>query len=234
LILAFATMAAVILAGINFSKEGQYPVPDDGVWWMEAGTGIYAQRVVPGGAADKAGIKPGDQLISVSERSLPNVAALQRQLSRTGIWSSPIYQLDRNGVKIDVPVILTEADKSLNQGMRLIALIYLGIGLYVLLRRWTAPKSTHFYIFCLVSFISYSFRYIGKFNSFDWMIYWSNIAAGVLQPALFLHFALIFPDKKKFLQGKAWLSSLVYVPGALLLAFQITAVTRLAATQSLI
>src|SRR5437764_9834944 len=151
LILAFATMATVLLAGINFSKERQYPVPDDGGWWMEAGTGIYAQRVVPGGAADKAGIKPGDQLISVSERSLPNVAALQRQLSRTGIWSSPIYQLDRHGVKIDVPVILREADRSLNQGMRLIALIYLGIGLYVLLRRCTAPKFTHFYIFCLVS-----------------------------------------------------------------------------------
>ena len=234
LILAFATMAAVILAGINFSKEGQYPVPDDVVWWMEAGTGIYAQRVVPDGAADKAGIKPGDLLISVDERSLPNVAALQKQLSRTGIWSSPIYQLDRHGVKIDVPVILREADRSLNQGMRLIALIYLGIGLYVLLRRWTAPKSTHFYIFCLVSFVSYSFRYIGKFNSFDWTIYWSSIAAGVLQPALFLHFALSFPEKKKFLQGKAWLLSLVYVPGALMLAFHITAVIRWAATQSLI
>src|SRR5208283_2585941 len=78
--------------------------------------------------------------------------------------------------------------------LRLIALIYLGIGLYVLLRRWTAPGSTHFYIFCLVSFIAYSFKYTGKLNDFDWTIYWGNIAAGVLQPALFLHFVLTFPE----------------------------------------
>ncbi len=58
-------------------------------------------------------------------------------------------------------------DRSLNAGLRLIALIYLGIGLYVLLRRWTAPKSLHFYIFCLTSFVFYSFRYTGKLNQFD-------------------------------------------------------------------
>ena len=55
----------------------------------------------------------------------------------------------------------------MNQGLRLIALIYLVIGLYVLFRRWTAPKSTHFYIFCLVSFVLYSFHYTGKLNAFD-------------------------------------------------------------------
>ena len=80
--------------------------------------------------------------------------------------------------------------------MRLIALVYLGIGIYVLLRRWTAPKSTHFYVFCLVSFIFYSFHYTGKLNQFDWIIYWSNVVAWLLQPALFLHFSLTFPERK--------------------------------------
>src|SRR5204863_10159619 len=151
----------------------------------------------------------GDRLLFIDDHAVKTFSSLVREIYKAGVWSKAAYELDRNNVKVEVPVILAQADKSLNQGLRLIALIYLGVGIYVLLRRWTAPKSTHFYIFCLVSFISYSFRYIGKFNSFDWMIYWSNIAAGVLQPALFLHFALIFPDKKKFLQGKAWLLSLV-------------------------
>ena len=65
----------------------------------------------------------------------------------------------------------------MNQGLRLIALIYLGIGLYVLFRRWTAPKSTHFYIFCLVSFVLYSFHSTGKHNAFDWTIFWGNVVA---------------------------------------------------------
>src|SRR5437868_7455802 len=233
LILAFATVAAVVLAGINFSKERQYPVPDDGVWWMEAGNGIYAQRVIPGGPADKRGIKPGDLLISVNDQVLPNVAALQRQLSRVGIWSSATYQLDRNGVKIDVPVILTEADKSLNQGMRLIAVFYLGIGLYVLLRRWTAPKSTHFFIFCLVSFILYSFKYTGKLNDFDWIIYWCSVVAGLLQPALFLHFVLTFPEKKHFVSRHPWIQPAVYIPGLLLLALHLTVLRTLQASELL-
>ena len=94
-------------------------------------------------------------------------------------------------VPLETQLVLVPADRSLNLGLRLIALFYLGIGLYVLLRRWTAPKSTHFYLFCLVSFIFYSFHYTGKFNDFDWMIYWSNgtrrASAARTVPALRAH-----------------------------------------------
>src|SRR5262249_54305027 len=132
-----------------------------------------------------------------------------------------------HGVKVEAPsVILIDADNSLNQGGRLIALIYLGIGLYVLFRRWTAPRSTHFYIFCLASFILYSFHYTGKLNLFDWIIFWSNIVAGLLQPALFLHFAYTFPEKRKSLVKRPWLIGLAYLPGAVLLTTWILAVTR--------
>ena len=104
---------------------------------------------------------------------------------RTGVWSKTTYSLVRQGVPVEVPLILTPADRTLYIGLRLIALVYLGIGLYVLLRRWTAPKSTHFYVFCLVSFIFYSFHYTGKLNDFDWIIYWCKrgglaVAAGAV------------------------------------------------------
>ena len=123
----------------------------------------------------------------------------------------------RRSVTLDSSVILVPADRSLNNSLRLIALIYLGIGIYVLLRRWTAPGSTHFYVFCLVSFIAYSFKYTGKLNDFDWIIYWGNIIAWVLQPALFLHFVLTFPEKHKFVRQRAWILALAYLPGAALL-----------------
>ena len=83
----------------------------------------------------------------------------------------------RQSVPVDTDVVLVPTEESLNTWLRLIALIYLGIGLYVLLRRWTAPGSLHFYIFCLASFILYSFHYTGKLNGFDWTIYWGNIVA---------------------------------------------------------
>ncbi len=119
-------------------------------------------------------------------------------LYRTGVYSRATYLLDRQGVTLEIaPVIPVPADNSMKVGQRLIALIYLGIGLYVLFRRWTAPKSTHFYVFCLVSFVLYSFHYTGKLNTFDWIVFWGNVTAGVLQAALFLHFALTFPERRK-------------------------------------
>src|SRR5204862_144495 len=84
------------------------------------------------------------------------------------------------------------------------------IGIYVLLRRWTAPGSTHFYIFCLVSFVFYAFKYTGKLNDVDWTIYWVNVTAWLLQPALFLHFVLTFPEKRQFVSKHQWLIPLVF------------------------
>jgi two-component system NtrC family sensor kinase len=245
LTLALLTLTAVMFAGINFWKEGQFPVPTDGAWWLEHGDRLKAERLTPEGPAAKAGIKPGDQLLAIDNQNIQTVkdpqgqvvvnaqATLVKQQWRTGVWSKATYKLLRGNVPIDTPVILTPVDKSLNQGLRLIALIYLGVGLYVLLRRWTAPKSTHFYVFCLVSFVYYAFHYTGKLNSFDSIVYWAQIVAGVLQPALFLHFSVTFPGKKKFLEKWPWLVSAIYLPGIILLVIQAVAVLWWDFTESL-
>ena len=217
------TVAAVVFAGFNFKKEREYAVPDDGVWWREQSGRLIADRVDANGPGSRAGIKLGDQLVSVNGEEITNTPGLVRQLYRTGVWSKASYSLTRDSVTLDSSVILVPADRSLNDWLRLIALIYLGIGIYVLLRRWTAPGSTHFYIFCLVSFIAYSFKYTGKLNEFDWTIYWSNIVGWLLQPALFLHFVLTFPEKRQVIKQHPGLLSLAYVPGAILLARHILA-----------
>ena len=232
-LLFLMTVAAVLFAGFNFDAELKSAVPDDGVWWIEHGGRLTADRVDPNGPGAKSGIKPGDQLVSINGEEVRNISGLERQLYRNGVWSKAAYSLVRQTVPLDSSVILVPAERSLNNWLRLIALIYLGIGLYVLLRRWTAPGSTHFYIFCLVSFIAYSFKYTGKLNDFDWTIYWGNIAAGVLQPALFLHFVLTFPEKREFVRKHPWVLALVYVPGAILLAIHVSAMQWLQASERL-
>ena len=230
MLLFLLTVGAVVFAGFNFQSERKVTAPDDGVEWVEHNGRLVADQVETDGPGAKAGIKPGDQLVSVNGQDVKNTAGLERQLYRTGIWSKAIYSLIRQSVPLDSNVILAPADRSLNNWLRLIALIYLGIGMYVLLRRWTAPGSTHFYIFCLVSFVAYSFKYTGKFNDFDWTIYWSNIVAWVLQPALFLHFVLTFPEKRGFVRKHAWVLALVYMPGAILLSARLVAMRMLEAT----
>jgi two-component system, NtrC family, sensor kinase len=222
-LLFLLTVAAVVFAGFNFQKEKQWAEPDDGVWWVERGGHLVADRVEGAGQGAKAGIKAGDQVVAINDFPVRNTPALEQQLYATGVWHNASYSLVRDGVSFDCKVLLQPADRSLNSWLRLIALIYLGIGLYVLLRRWTAPGSTHFYIFCLVSFIAYSFKYTGKLNDFDWTIYWCNIVAWLLQPALFLHFVLTFPEKRHFVRQRPWLLSLAYLPGAVLLGRHIVA-----------
>jgi two-component system NtrC family sensor kinase len=222
-LLFLLTVTAVVFAGFNLQRERDSAVPDDGVWWVEHEGRLVADRVDPNGPGAKAGIKADDQLLSVNGQEITSTPGLVRQLYHTGVWSKAAYSLVRQSVTLDSNVILVPADRSLNSSLRLIALIYLGIGIYVLLRRWTAPSSTHFYIFCLVSFIAYSFKYTGKLNDFDWAIYWCNIVAWVLQPALFLHFVLTFPEKRQFVRQRPWLLALPYLPGAILLGRHIVA-----------
>src|SRR5258708_17643052 len=229
-LLFLLTVAAVVFAGFNFNAEWKFQVPDDGVWWVEHAERLTADRVEPSRPGAKSGIKPGDQLVSINGQEVRNMSALERQLYSNGVWSKAAYSLLRQSVALDSSVILEPWERPLNNWLRVIALIYLGIGLYVLLRRWTAPGSTHFYIFCLVSFIAYSFKYTGKLNDFDWVIYWGNIAAAVLQPALFLHFVLTFPEKRQIIRKHPQLLGLAYIPAAILLTWHLVAMRWLQAS----
>src|SRR5437868_477311 len=232
-LLLLATTAAIVFASINVAKEYEIQSPTDGVRWLEENGRLVAHRVEANGPGDKAGIKQGDRLTAVGQHEIADAAGLERQLYRIGPWSKAAYSLVRQSVPVDTTVILVPADKSLNSWLRLIALIYLCIGIYVLLRRWTAPGSTHFYIFCLVSFVFYAFKYTGKLNAFDWTIYWGNVVAWLLQPALFLHFVLSFPQKREFLRKNSWIIGLIYLPGCLLLGLHIAAVEFARASEKL-
>jgi len=231
--LALLTAAAVTYAGYNFQAERNFQVPYDGVWWTEHDGYLAAQRVEADGPGTRAGIKVGDQLTAIDQHSVTTTAGLTHQLYRVGAWSKTTYSLVRQSVPVDVVLIPVPAERSQYNWLRLIGLIYLGVGLYVLLRRWTAPGSTHFYIFCLVSFIFYAFHYTGKLNPFDWTIYWGNVCAWLLQPALFLHFVLTFPEKRRFVREHGWVVPAIYAPGALLLGVHIVALIWLRASEVL-
>ncbi len=239
LLLAVFTLAATIFAGLNLVKDAEYQKPTDGVWWVEAHGGLEAERVPAGSPGELAGIKPGDILLTAGAHATPTLRlpSLVREWYRTGAYRRIDYSLQRSGVRIDVPVILVTQDRTQYQGLRLVALVYLLIGLYVLFRRWTAPHSTHFYVFCLFSFVLYAFHATGKLNAFDWTIYWGNILAGALQPALFLHFALVFAEDRGRSQRPTLprrLLGLIYLPAAIVIGVQATAFLYWSATEVLL
>ncbi|CAN5649498.1 hypothetical protein BH10ACI4_BH10ACI4_03080 [soil metagenome] len=245
--LALATLAVCLFAGLNLRQEGKFEVPTDGAWLVEAPGGLRFERVPTDSPAQRAGVKPGDILQAINERPTPRQAPYEREMFRNGIWTHPAtYSIFRpnartsdpnDGTKLDIQVILEPKDRSTNPVMRLIALVYLCIGIYVLFRRWTAPKSTHFYIFCLVSFVLYAFKFTGALDNLDWTIYWGNVAASALQPALFLHFAVSFSDyvavEHRHRLRRSLLTSLLYLPGLFLIGLQCMAIFRWSATEIL-
>jgi len=233
IVLGLLTVAAVVFSVYNYRVEHQFSVPYDGAWWIEHKGHLTADRLDPKGPAALAGIRDGDIVVSVNGRPVTTSASLTRQLYYSGVWSKATYSLLRGSVPLDVEVVLAPAEQSMKDWLRVIALIYLGIGLYVLLRRWTAVGSTHFYIFCLVSFVFYAFHYTGKFNEFDWIVYWSNEVAWLLQPALFLHFVLTFPERRTFVSKHPWSLPVLYLPGLCLLGVHILALERLKASERL-
>ncbi len=247
--LALATLGVCVLAGFNLSQELSVEFPTDGVVWMEAQGGLLADRVPADSPGWKAGIRPGDILEAINGEPTSRLASQVRAMYRNGIYEhAASYSIVRpkqgthglqRGAAFPVQVYLESADRSTDQGSRLIALVYLLIGLYVLFRRWTAPKSTHFYVFCLVSFVLYAFRSTGEPGLFDRVVYWGNLLATMLQPALFLHFAFSFSDRAgadavveetPSRLRRRLLVVLLYVPGAFLAGLQVWAINFWSAT----
>ena len=154
---------------------------------------------------------------------IQRVSDLERALYHSGSYFKVEYAITRNGVSTAVEVIPEPMDRSLQLGQRVIGLVFLAIGIYVLFRRWTAPRATHFYLFCLVSFALYALKYTGTLDMLDWTVFWLNVVAESLQPALFLHFALTFPEERLKKLGRHWLLPLIYAPGAALFGLWIWA-----------
>jgi two-component system, NtrC family, sensor kinase len=227
-ITVFATvlsLALVVCGYFSIRQQIVYRLPSDGVVWVDSAGGVRAWLVTPGAAGERAGIRLGDVLKAVNGTVPASAASVARTVFESGIGSKLAYQLDRNGRQIDASVTVErQQDPHSPRGyLDAVGLIYLFIGAFILFRRWTAPKSLHFYFFCLASFVLYAFHYTGKLNTFDQTVYWLNVAATVLTPAIFLHFCLTFPRPVPLVSRRPWLTAFCYLPGALLLAFHVLA-----------
>jgi two-component system, NtrC family, sensor kinase len=233
-LLAVATAGLVLLAVLNFRQESHFQQPYDGVWWTEApsGAGLVATKVLPDSPGQRAGIQLHDLLTGVNDTQVVHLSDLDRELYRTGVYSKAEYSIIRDGIQLDEPVVVIPEppDRSVQQALRFIGLIYLAIGLYVLFRRWTAPRATHFYLFCLVSFALNALKYTGEWDLLDKIVFWCNVLAEALQPALFLHFAISFPEERLGNIRRRLLLPLVYAPGLAYFGLWVIAFNRWQAT----
>src|SRR2546425_8423151 len=152
----------------------------------------------------------------------------ERAIYNSGVWSKAAYDLVRRGQQIRTQVILEPQNRSnsLHNYLEALGIFFLVMGAFILVRRRAAPRSLHFYLFCLASFVLYTFSYTGKLNLFDSLIYWMNVGGWLLAPALFLHFCLRFPQRSAFVRERSYLFSLLYTLPVLLLALHVLVITQ--------
>jgi two-component system NtrC family sensor kinase len=216
-ILVILTLAAGTAAVVNLHQQYVFSrLPEDGVIWVDRPGGVRALSVAAGGPGANAGIHFDDRLERIEGVPIAKALDVVKVLVRVGAWGKARYSLSRGGVEFTANVVVGEAplDRAVIY-QYLIGFVYLFIGLFVYFRRGTAHKAQHFYVLCLASFVLFSFHYTGKLNSFDKIIYFGNVAAGLLAPTVFLHFCLTFPEPRKWLRTPVR-AALLYGPAALL------------------
>ncbi len=221
-LLVVLTVAAVISAVINFQQQKKYGLPDDGVTWVDRTTGdakgskVVALHVVPGSPAERAGIHRGDTLLRINGYPVSKSLEVTEILFRLRAWSKPEYDIERGGVETKANVVIRESETDAAIYYQyIVGAAYLFIGLFVYFRRGSAPRSRHFYILCLTSFVLCTFHYTGKLNNFDKVIYWGNVGAGLFAPTIFLHFCLTFPERRRWF-GSASRIFVIYLPAVAL------------------
>jgi signal transduction histidine kinase len=242
-LLVILTATLVVCAVINYQQQDLFRLPDDGVAWIDhldasspdKSISVIAMDIKPGGPADQAGIHLGDELIRIGGKfNRPGVLIRQatdvpRVLKPVGAWGAAEYVLNRDGVEITAKVIVSDA--SADQALLYqyaVGAAYLIIGLFLLIRRNRAPHSLHFYLLCLSSFVVHTFHYTRKLDGFDTFIYLGNVAAGMIAPALFLHFCLTFPEPRP--GWTRWKAISVYLPAVSLIALQLGVSSELVRT----
>jgi signal transduction histidine kinase len=222
-LLLICTIAAVIAAVLNFQQLRTYPLHDDGVTWVDRQDAnghqvVVAGYVLPGGPGDKADIHVGDQLVKIQNFRIARALDVPQALWQFQLFTQAKYTLRRNGIEFQKDNIFIQPAPrdSVVYYQYAVGMAYLCIGLFVYFRRTSAAKSLQFYLLCLLSFIASCFHYSGKLNTFDETMYWGNIAASLLAPAVFLHFCLTFHLCPKFMTRRgAWL--ILYIPSLALL-----------------
>ena len=110
-----------------------------------------------------------------------------------------------------------------------IGIFTLLVGAAVRLRRPRDPATLHFFWLSVAFFGLFTFSFSGRLDRLDWIFYWGDALSILLLPALFLHFALVFPQRSQPWAGRGTgrvLGPLIYAPALILGAARVIALAR--------
>jgi PAS domain S-box-containing protein len=212
----------VALAIINIALVKTWrPEREDGVLWRQSGATVVAAEVAADGAGARAGIHSGDVLLSVDGVSIDRVTGIWQIIHTTSEGRMLAYRIQRASANLALSVDLQPAPgvPGLYYSLALVGILAIVIGASVRLRRPHDPATLHFFWLAVAFFGVLSFTPSGRYDHLDYFFEWADLVARLVLPPLFLHFALVFPERPNpWVRGRFGrrLLPLVYVPAAML------------------
>lgn len=214
-VILLVTLAIVAGAFASFQRKRSSFERIDFTFTRRGGV-IVVKSVDPDSGAEKAGLRPGDQIWVIGDTPSNEVEGLQKTLRRIG---APVPMVVARGnqtlkltyhvpeLKIDYPYLI----------LSFIGFLYLAIGLFTLFRAGRF-ESTLFYFVTLLSFIVYVYTPAGDIDFTYKLLQLIEEFATIVLPPLTLNFFLVFP--RPIVRYKRLLA-LMYLPPALLAAWDI-------------
>lgn len=227
-------MVAVLLClgALNAAARATWNEVEDGVLWASRPEGVVAVEVAPDGPASGVGVRAGDVLLAIDGRPVDQPADVVDVLHKGTESTSVTYTVARRGS----PQFLDLKLARVPQGNRTLYFILAALGAFTLLvgasvrlKRPSDQATLHFFWLCLAFYGLFTFSFSGRLDRLDWFFYWADEVSILLLPPLFLHFALVFPERAVDWEhrrlGQVFLP-LVYLTAAALGAIRIVALTR--------
>ena len=203
---------------------------EDGVLWRESADGLIAAAVAPGSPAALAGIETGDVVLALGGEPVERHAGLLRLLRSVADGTRVDYTLLRLGEARLHTVSLEKVPAvPLPTYLLLAAVGLLGllVGAVVRVQRPGHQATLHFFWLTVAFFGVFAFSYTGWHDRLDWIFFWADEVATLLLAPLFMHFALVFPERPPgWLRHRlgSWVLPLIYTPAIVLGVMQAAAV----------
>ena len=159
--------------------------------------------------------KDGKVIDSLSEEINP-VTELNKALYNIGIGGDIRYTILREGKMLESTLRVQGVPLPNNDTYYYLCFVgfcFFLVGLSVLYKKRLVPASHHFYWLCICFFVLFTFSPTVINAPLKRAVFWGDEIARVMLPAIFLHFFLVFPRKKRFVE-KRKLNWLLYLPGA--------------------
>ncbi|CAN5736587.1 hypothetical protein BH24ACI5_BH24ACI5_08650 [soil metagenome] len=227
-----AVVALLCLVAANLHVRWTWSEVEDGVLWRLTAGDVTAKEIADGSPAARLGVQPGDVLFAIDGVEVKSVADVTTALHAAREGSQLTYSILRYGDPEFVPITLQPVPSGSLAHYYMLAAVgifSLLVGAGVRFRRPDSQATLHFFWLTVAFFGVLSLSFAGRLDPLDWVFYWGDVAAMLLLPPLFLHFALMFPERPdSWVRTDAGrtLLPVLYLPAVLLGASRVAVLLR--------